>query len=91
MTRQEHNRSYGVDRQPQEEVHCHTLGYNEFSQYDPLCTCCWLGHSHTWEKHDRNLLAGRRRAEETLANPHLHFSEHDRARSSLFCSRTRSR
>ena len=60
MTRDEHNAHWDVARQPGELVHCHTLGYGEFSQYDPDCSCCWLGHQHTWEKHDRYLLAARR-------------------------------
>ncbi len=55
MTRDEHNRRWGVDRKPGDPVHCNTLGYGEFSQYDPLCPSCWLGHQHTWAKHDRAL------------------------------------
>ena len=60
MTREEHNARYGASRQPPDPVHCHTLGYGELSQYDPDCTSCWLGHRHTWEKHDRSIQAARR-------------------------------
>lgn len=59
MTRQEHNAHWGVERQPGETVFCNTLGYGEISQYDPKCPSCWLGHSHTWEKHDASLIACR--------------------------------
>lgn len=52
MLRAEHNEKYGVDRQPEEQVCCHLFGYGEISQYDPDCVCCYLGHRHTWEKHD---------------------------------------
>jgi len=60
MTREEHNRHWGVNRQPDERVHCHTFGYGEQSQYDPDCPCCWLHHEHTWKKHDQYLLSARK-------------------------------
>jgi hypothetical protein len=52
VTREEHNREWGVNRQPNEYVCCHTGGYGELSQYDPNCPACWLGHLHTWDEHD---------------------------------------
>ena len=55
MTRWEHNTKYLVHRLPQELVNCHTIGYGEFSQYDPRCHQCWLGHEHTWQEHDNNI------------------------------------
>ncbi len=61
MTREEHNAQWVVHRQPDDPVHCNLFGYGEISQYDPLCTACWLGHSgHTWEDHDRAVLAARK-------------------------------
>jgi hypothetical protein len=59
MTREEHNAAFGVNRQPEEPVSCNTLGYGEISQYDPDCAPCWLGHSHTWEKHDQSIQRAR--------------------------------
>ena len=56
MTRLEHNKIHQVTRLSQERVNCHTIGYGEFSQYDPVCCQCWLGHEHTWEEHDKNLV-----------------------------------
>ena len=58
MLRDEHNRAWGVNRQPHENVYSHLGGYGEISQYDPRCHSCWLGHPHTWEKHDRTILGG---------------------------------
>lgn len=55
MTRTQHNAYYQADRQPEEQVHCNTLGYGELSQYDPACHQCWLGHRHTWKEHDKNI------------------------------------
>jgi hypothetical protein len=55
MTREEHNAAFRVDRQPNELVYCNTLGYGELSQYGSDCAPCWLGHSHTWEEHDRSI------------------------------------
>ena len=55
MKRTEHNAMWGVAKQPTDTVHCHTLGYGEFSQYDPKCAACWLGHQHSWATHDLNL------------------------------------
>ncbi len=52
MTREEHNEHWKVDRKPEDHVFCNLIGYGEFSQYDPKCPACWLGHSHTWEEHD---------------------------------------
>jgi hypothetical protein len=63
MTREEHNRTWGVDRQPDEYVFCHTIGYGEFSQYDPDCPACWLGHPHTWAEHDAYVIIARRQRE----------------------------
>jgi hypothetical protein len=51
----EHNAKWGAQRSPGEQVHCHTLGYGEFSQYDPRCAACWLGHPHAWKEHDRSI------------------------------------
>lgn len=60
MTRQEHNRRWNVNRQPEETVHCHTVGYGEYDQYDPQCAACWVGNGyHTWAEHDRLLLTKR--------------------------------
>lgn len=67
MTREEHNAHFGVDRQPGEQVYCNTLGYGEFSQYDPDCAACWLGHRHNWEKHDRYVLGHRKAVAEHAA------------------------
>jgi hypothetical protein len=53
MTRAEHNAKWNATRQPDEQVHCHTGGYGEISQYDGVCSCCWLGHQHDWAEHDR--------------------------------------
>lgn len=64
MTREEHNAHWKVDRQPEDTVFCNTLGYGEISQYDPECASCWLGHSHTWEKHDASLMGARAAKEE---------------------------
>ena len=55
MKRLEHNKKYNVNRLPNERVNCHSLGYGEFSQYDPKCHLCWLGHEHTWAEHDKIL------------------------------------
>jgi len=59
VTREEHNANHGANRQASDPVYCHTLGYGELSQYDPDCASCWLGHRHTWEKHDRSILGAR--------------------------------
>lgn len=56
MLRIEHNREYGVDRQPEELVNCTLHGYGELSQYDPGCAACWLGHVHNWAHHDNAIL-----------------------------------
>jgi len=55
MTRLEHNRHLGANRQPDEYVCCSLCGYGELDQYDARCAQCWLGHSHTWAQHDNNL------------------------------------
>ncbi len=56
MTREEHNRQWGSNRQPDDIVV--TLSsplYGEQAQYDEHCSQCWLGHRHTWKQHDNNL------------------------------------
>lgn len=57
MTREQHNRFYGVNRQANEIVSCNVVGrdYGDLAQYDSACAACWLGHSHTWAQHDLNL------------------------------------
>ena len=59
MTRAEHNQHWDANRKADEQVLCNLIGYGEMSQYDPKCAACWLGHKHTWKKHDRYLEAER--------------------------------
>lgn len=67
MTLEEHNKSWKVNRQLHDLVLCHTLGYGEISQYDPLCSSCWLGADHNWARHDRQILERRRQDAEHAA------------------------
>lgn len=55
MLRLEHNKHWQANRQTGESVLCNTLGYGEISQYDSRCASCWLGHDHTWQKHDDSI------------------------------------
>jgi hypothetical protein len=59
MTREEHNRAHGVNRQPDESVSCNLFGYAELTQYDGDCPACWLGHQHDWAEHDEWLRKAR--------------------------------
>lgn len=51
MTREEHNRKFGVNRRPDEKVILR-LGGGEESQYDSMCAACYVGRPHTWREHD---------------------------------------
>lgn len=60
MTRAEHNALHVVERRADEYVLCNSFGRDgERNQYDGDCASCWLGHRHTWEKHDASIRAAR--------------------------------
>ena len=67
MTRLEHNAAWHATRQPTDQVCCNLFGYGEISQYDARCAACWLGTSHTWEKHDSYIREGQRQVDDFMA------------------------
>lgn len=78
MLRAQHNETYHVNRAADETVIPMSYG-GETAQYDGRCESCWLGHNHTWEKHDAAITRYERDKADCLARHDKAFAAYERS------------